>query len=108
MKAAAEAAAPTNRSGGGGGGSDEDEDEESESEDEDEGRDPASAADETFTFTGSAEELLNVRNTVSAFVKATSSEHDVAPVLVQTILVWGAMAAKAHGGPDAILAALSA
>ena len=107
VKAAAEAACPTNRSGG----STAEDSDESEDEDEDgdeDGREPASAAEETFTFTGSAEDLLNVRNTVGAFVKATATEHDIAPVLVQTIMVWTAMAAKAHGGPDAILAALSA
>lgn len=103
VHAAAEAACPTNRTGGGGGGT-----EAADDDDDESGRENANAADETFTFTGSAEELLNIRNTVGAFVKKTSDEHEVPPVLVQTILVWGAMAAKAHGGPDAILAALSA
>jgi hypothetical protein len=104
-KTAAEKASPTNRSGGGT-APDEDADESDEDEDEDEDSRRETAAD-LVTVSLSPEDLLNVKNTVGAFVRATADELKIDRAAVQAILAWGAMAAKEHGGPDAILASLS-
>jgi hypothetical protein len=102
-KAAAEKAAPTNRSGGSSPDASEDDDEDDE---DDDGREDASAPD-LVTVSLSPEDLLNVKNTVGAFVRATADELKIDRAAVQAILAWGAMAAKEHGGPDAILASLA-